>query len=510
MQKFPLWLLLSAAFCAAVAPPGASARSFEEARELIRRHMVERDVPGLAVAVWRDGKVEWEEGFGWADLEGRVPATEHTMFNLASVSKTLTAVGVMTLAQAGKVDMDGPVNDYLGADAVKVWVGDPSAVTVRRVANHTSGLAGGDQFFYGAEAAHVPSMSDVIRRYGIVVAAPGERYRYSNIGYGILGQVIERVSGEAYGDYMRRAVFLPLGMTRTALDRPPALEKYQAVRYDYDRKPLPFYYSAEPASAALYSTAHDLARFGLYFLKRPLADQRSILSADSIDAMMSDAIDTQSSPVREARAGQIGYAFGWMASSQGGYRTIGHSGSASGVSTQLVLVPSAKLGLVLLSNADDGVSGLMQPLLRSLLPAWREPAPASPTAVAAEPIVVPAEMVGRWEGDLHTPEGQQPMWITVNSAGDVLLQIGEADFDNRSTAQQPAVLNDVKFDGNGLSGTTLAQIVTADTRRYPHTVSLSLKLRDGVLNGSAVAASVYHGRWVYGLPHWVALKKAEQ
>lgn len=485
--------------------PEALALPFDEARELVRRHMAEKNVPGLAVAVWQDGKVRWEEGFGWADVENRVPATEHTMFNLASLSKTMTATGVMTLAQAGKVDIDRPANDYLGPDRITVHVGDPREVTVRRIANHTSGLAAGDQFFYGDEAAALPTMSEVIRRYGVVLDAPGERYRYSNIGYGILGQLIEQVSGRRYEDFMRLEVFLPLGMTRSAMNVPPGLGKYQAVRYDYDRKPLPFYVSAEPASASIYSSAHDLARFGLFFLKSPQAGQRAILSEASIDRMMGDAIATQSSPVRTAGPDESGYAFGWVVSYHGGYRAFGHSGSTSGVNSELVLVPSQKMGFILLGNADGSVSSLKEPLMKILLRKWREPAQRVAEAGPASAVPAP-ELIGEWEGSVRTPEGDQSMKLTVLPGGDVHVSIGEPGRPGRSTLRQPALLNEVKFDG-GVRGTTLAQIQTSDTRRHPHTVSLDLRLRDGVLCGSALAASVFDDRWIYALPHWAELRR---
>ncbi|WP_157995614.1 serine hydrolase domain-containing protein [Peristeroidobacter soli] len=102
---------VSACACALLAcASAAGADRFGGVREAIRARMVEHTVPGVAIAVWKDGEVLWEEGFGWADVENRIPASGHTMFNLASLSKTFTAVGLMTLVQAGKVDLDQPAN----------------------------------------------------------------------------------------------------------------------------------------------------------------------------------------------------------------------------------------------------------------------------------------------------------------------------------------------------------------------------------------------------------------
>src|SRR5712692_5964075 len=122
----------------------AASVDFSVVRELIRTRLVEQVIPSLAVAVAWNGTILWEEGFGWADRENRVPATEHIMYSLASISKPITATGVMVLEEQGKLDLDRPINDYLGEAKLKARVppgcGDAAYATVRRVANHTSGL----------------------------------------------------------------------------------------------------------------------------------------------------------------------------------------------------------------------------------------------------------------------------------------------------------------------------------------------------------------------------------
>lgn len=493
--------------------PPSMADRFDETRLAISRDIRERNVPGVAVAVWRDGKILWEEGFGWADMEGRVPVDAHTTFALASLSKTLTAAGVMTLVQAGKVDLDGPINHYLKEDTLTVRIGDPREVTVRRVANHSAGIVGSSQFFYGDEARYTPSMSETIRRYGLVVYPPGERYLYSNIGYGVLGHLIEQVSGQRYADYMRNQVFLPLGMTRSSVYLLPGHEPYQAIRYDFDRKPIPAYTSAEPASAMIYSSAHDLARFGMFMLKNHRRDQRAILSDASIDEMARDPISTESRPVRVAKGEEDGYAVGLGVSYQGGYRTIGHDGSMSGVATVFALVPEENLGVVVLANADGGTGRIPELLLKSVLK-WSEPSPTpeSKPAVAGPPPAPqpPAALQGRWEGEVHTYEGKLPITLQVQAGGEVHVQIGGAPkYPNRSTIRQPALVNGVTFKDGELSGHSLAQLETSDGNRHPHVVDLRLRLRDGQLKGTVMKDSVYDGFWRQGLPYWTMLERKD-
>jgi CubicO group peptidase (beta-lactamase class C family) len=197
------------------AAPAFGADRFEPVRESIRNQLVQRKVPSVAVAVAEGERILWEEGFGWADREKRIPADAHTMYSLASISKPLTATALMTLVNAGKIDLDRPVNDYLGAAKLQARMGDARDATVRRVANHSAGLPEHYQFFYENEPWGPPSPDETILRFGNLFTAPGEYYRYSNLGYGILSNVISRLSGKPFADYMRDEVFLKLGMTRS-------------------------------------------------------------------------------------------------------------------------------------------------------------------------------------------------------------------------------------------------------------------------------------------------------
>lgn len=491
-------LVAIVASVAATASMGAaSADRFASVRESIQQEMQAKNVAGLSLAVWQNGKIVWEEGFGWADRERRVPATEHTMFSLASLSKSMTATALMTLVQQGKVDLDAPINDYLGDDAVTVRIGDPKQVTVRRVANHTSGLAEGEQFFYGAERRLIPPMQQTIHRYAVVMAPPGERYGYSNIGYGVLGELIAKVSGRSYADYLREAVFLPLGMTHSSVDIGAGLEQYAATRYDIANEPIPNYGFAEPASAAVYSSAHDLARFGVFFLKQRQSQQRAILNDASIDRM-TDQLVLRATPRAEPGSS---YGVGWVVSERGGYRFIGHGGSMSGVNTNMSMVPETKTGVVVLVNAggDALAERIRDRIFAILLPqrsSTKPPAATAPsTATAFRPS---AELLGVWEGKIHTYEGDLPMRMKVLASGDIHVKVG-------GPRALETLLNGVRFNNDELTGQVLSQIATSDTQRYPHSVSLRLKLRGQTLNGSVAAVTDHPKFFVYALPYWTEL-----
>lgn len=481
--------LAGAAAATAAAP---EARRFEGVRELIRSALVERSVPSVAVAVAKDGRILWEEGFGWADRERRVPATAHTMYSVASISKPITATGLMTLVQAGRIDLDRPANDYLGAVKLRARVGDASQATVRRVANHTSGLPVHYQFYYADEPFHRPSMDETLLRYGNLVIPPGERFVYSNLGYGVLDSIIARVSGASYAEFMRREVFIPLGLTRTSVDIGPGLEAYAATRYGEDGLPIPFYDFDHPGASAVFSSAHDLARFGLFHLKAHLRDQQAILSDEAIDEMHRST--SGGDPNRDAS-----YGFGFFVGDDSGYRTVAHGGGMGGVSTNLTLFPDERLAVVVLSNANSSLTReVYERIVAAMLPRWRRWEPTAPAQASS--AQVQTQVPGEWRGMLSTPEKDVPLRLQFLPGGEVHAQLAE---------QLPALVADPHWDGGVFTGELFSRIGTPDTERYDYSIHLDLTLRGDVLNGAASATGVAGPRVRNSLAHWVELRKVD-
>ncbi len=475
LRRRLLWLL-------AALP--AAADSFDSVREIIRREIVAQSVPSIAVAVARDGKIVWEEAFGWADRENRVAATEHTMYSLASISKPITATGLMVLKQRGRVDLDKPVNDYLGRSGVTGRAGDARLATVRRVANHTSGLPLHYQFFYEDEPERPPPMDETIRRYGNLVTAPGERYQYSNLGYGILDYLIARVSGASYEDFMRREVFLPLGLTRMSVGIAPRQEKNHAIRYGADGLPIPYYDFDHRGGSAVYASAHDLVRFGMFHLKANLTDQTQILTADSIDEMQR--------PTSEPGA-RTGYGIGWDIAEPRGVRIVSHTGGMGGVTTVLSLVPEHKLAVVVLANANTPLVGEVRRAILGVVLAGGAPGPA-----AAKPPEKGNLPSGEWTGVLVTYQEELPFTMRFQPSGDVHVKLGP---------QFWTLLNDARVESGYLVGRFRGEIETQDAIRRRHYLSVSLKLRGDVLNGAVTALSTASRRAGNALTHWAELKR---
>ncbi len=479
-------------FSAFLIPFLAGAQSFETVSASIRRQLVETGTPSLAVAAARDGKILWEEGFGWADKENRVPATAHTPYSLASISKPITATGVMLLRQSGRIDLDQPINRYLGTAKLTAKTGDAAQATVRRVANHTSGLPLHYQFFYADEPARKPPMEETIRRYGIVVRPPGEHYQYSNIGFGILDYLISRVSGKPYQDFMREEVFVPLGLTHTAVDIPPGLEKQQAVRYGPDGLAIPFYGFDHPGASALYSSAHDLVRFGMFHLKAHLPDQKAILRDETIDEMQ------RATAKGPSLGGPRGYGAGWFVQDRGGYKTVNHSGSMGGVATLLLLIPSEKIAIVALANSSSPLPArITDEIAAVVLPGYKAP-PQPASEARSEPVTLPAELTGEWSGRIETHARELPLTLRIAASGDIHVE---------AAGQLKTLLNDVRFEDGNLTGRFAGEIGTEDAGRRPHFIALDVMLRGDTLNGAATAISSPGRRAGNALTSWIELKR---
>jgi CubicO group peptidase (beta-lactamase class C family) len=484
--------------------------SFDSVRELIRSQLIERALPSLAVGVAREGVIIWEEGFGWADRENQIPATPNILYSLASISKPITTTGLMVLKQRGLIELDRPIDDYLGDAKLTARVGRAADATVRRVANHTAGLPLHYQFFYTDQPNRPPPFNETIRRYGNLITAPGERSQYSNLGYGMLDYVIARIAGQSYAEFMRREVFLPLGMTHASVDIGPGLEPFEATRYGADGIRYPFYDFDHRGGSAIYCSVHDLVRFGMFHLKAHLDDQKAILSDEAIDEMQ----------VNTAAPGEPkGYGVGWSINEdERGYRSISHSGGMGGVNTHLLLIPSEQLAIAVLANACSDLPFIVAAqIAAAVLPGYAErlaselaeQAPAGEQAQTPDPAFAPPpELLGDWQGVVHTYQGQIGLKLWFKESGDIHIQLG---------SQLRTLVNDVEFVKGWLGGRLLGTIATADAARRPHEIQLDLKLRDRLINGAIYAVTPHQQgeggaagkRPGYAIGYWAELTKAE-
>lgn len=444
---------------------------------------------GVSVALVQHGEIVWEAGFGWADRAAGRKATSRTAFSIASTSKPFTTTAAMTLVAAGKLALDRPANDYLGRDKIVDDRGPVAAVTVRRLATHSSGLP--TFFAMYPDGTGQPSVSDLLRDYGHIVAPPGERYEYSNLAMAVLAEIVARRAGVDFGRYLQAEVLAPLGMHDSFFDTDVSRRSEMAVRYDDAGGPLPFYVTATPGSGEVYASAHDLARFAMFHLKDLRADQRQILSAAQLDELHRPATDV-------GPPGQS-YAMGWeVLRRRGEPDVLHHGGGQAGVAAQFVLVPSYDAACIVLSNRRSPafLEELRDRMLRTVVPGWHGmPAPPAP---GLQPLTPPADYVGTWRGTLRAQGAEVPVVLTITGdrAGTVAVGDGPA-----------TAITDLGISDGLLSGDTVGNIGSPDTRRWHlDKLSLGLKLRGASIDGEIVAWQKTD-RQMTILPFWTALRR---
>src|SRR5258708_721809 len=237
----PRWIHLAilVALCSTVAARCTAQDSKLAASKLtqieaaISRFTAATHVPGLSVAIVENGDYEWAEGFGFADLENNVPASEHTLFRLASISKALTATAAMELWERGQLDLDAPVQKYCPSFPQKSW-----PISTRQVMGHLAGIRhykSGSQD--DPEVGNTKHFDDPIKagldffENDALLSQPGSQFHYSTHGYTLVGCVIEGASGAKYVDFVRQNVFTPAGMEHTRVDDRFAIIPYRTRFY---------------------------------------------------------------------------------------------------------------------------------------------------------------------------------------------------------------------------------------------------------------------------------------
>lgn len=317
-------------------------------------------VPGATVALVADGKLSWSQGYGLADKENDVPANNDTVYQIASISKTMAAWGVMRLVEQGQIDLDAPAIDYLYRWQIPDSSYNIEGVTVRRLLSHSAGLNVHGYAGYSPDDP-LPSLEDSLSGLAEdtdpvqLFTEPGSTFSYSGGGYTILQLIVEEVSGLPFADFMQYEVFDPLGLEQTSYYWREDLQPMTAKAYDANGRLLPNYLFIEQAAAGVYTTAPELAEFGAAYLTGG-----GVLSRDSIAEMSQVAAPIDPSSFEGYLSGMDGYGLGvFVETLPDGTQTISHTGGNQGWRSLMVIVPSRRAALVVLTNSDSG-SGLYE------------------------------------------------------------------------------------------------------------------------------------------------------
>ena len=306
--------------------------------EIVRSYVAAKEFMG-AVLVAQDNRILLDKGYGYANLEWQIPDAPEARFRLGSITKQFTAASILLLEERGKLSISDPVKKYM-PNAPAAW----DKITIYNLLTHTSGIPSFTDFpeYRSTEATPTTPEKLVARfRDKPLDFRPGEKWKYSNSGYVLLGYLIEKISGQSYQDFLQQNIFKPLGMNDSGYDSNSAIIPHRAYGYSptpngpanagYIDMTIPF------SAGALYSTTHDLLRWeqGLFGGK--------VLSAASLKKM--------TTPFRE------NYACGLMVRTVNGHSLIEHGGGIEGFNTELAYLPDDKLTVVVLANLNGGAPG---------------------------------------------------------------------------------------------------------------------------------------------------------
>jgi CubicO group peptidase (beta-lactamase class C family) len=470
---------------------------FSSIRSMIREQMAATDTPSMAVAVTRGNEILWEEGFGFIDHPGGTATTPNTLFYCASVTKTITATALMILAERKQLDLDHPANEYLTQAKLTSPYWNVNEATVRRIATHTAGLATYNRsYVQGQNQERVP-FAEIIRRYGIIFWRPGDHFDYSNLGYGILGEMVANVSRRSFADFLKEEVFRPLGMVHSSLGIDP--KQPTAPRYNsYLKAVSPPIESTMPGASSVYSSAHELALFGMFHLQTRRPGQRDILSATGIGRLVDPTVD--------AGRGDR-HSLGWLVKDdQNGYHTLLAQGGTSDSQAWLLLVPAEKIAVVVIGNAGNTpASKVIDEILSTLLPLYkanredRARYAASHPAPAATPPKPgpPAEAIGTWTGKVRTYISDIPLTLNITSGGDIEATLGQ----NPTLKMTNPGFRDIR-----LVGKMVADLGVSDTDGGAYDLQFNLyRYQDRLIGGATTNA--LPGSVTQNLTYWVELTR---
>jgi CubicO group peptidase (beta-lactamase class C family) len=321
-----------------------------------------RGYPGMAVGVVSDQRLVWARGFGLANVAGKVPMTPQTKFRMASHSKLFTATAIMQLREQGKLQLDDAVSKHLPWFAVKSTRPDDPPITIEELLTHSSGLP--------REAAdhwttfEFPTREELKALMPKRQAAfpPETRWKYSNLAYTLAGLIVEQASGETWGDYVTRHIYEPLGMLNSSVDKdvPGLATGYGRRMPDGSRSTMPFIDARGMAAATgITSTVEDMARFVSAQFRKGSAGGDRILSTASLREMHRVRM-LENNWTR-------GNGIGFSVTRNRDDVYVGHGGSYPGYITHTLIDLNARVGVIVLTNAQDGdASGIATVLMNTV------------------------------------------------------------------------------------------------------------------------------------------------
>jgi CubicO group peptidase (beta-lactamase class C family) len=363
--------------------------------EFVARYLSKNQIPGAAVLVKKNGETVISKGYGIANLEHAVPVKPETVFQSGSIGKQFTATAIMMLVEEGKLGLDDPLSKYL--EIPKSW----DKITIRHMLTHTSGMGDYPEAFSLQQDYTEEQMLQMVTKQPLQFE-PGDKWNYSNLAYVTLGILIHKVSGEFYGDYLKKRVFEPLGMKSTRIITEDEIVMNRAAGYRLDGGAIRNQEWVAPtvnttADGSLYFTIEDLAKWdeGL--------EKGTLLRKDSFEKMWT--------PVILNDGKQHPYGFGWAVNTQNGVKLVEHGGAWQGFATHIARYLDERLTVVVLCNLAGSDPGYMAHRIAGIYnPVF---APKTHTRVS-----VNSEILKSYEGQYRL---EDRLNMIITSTGDKLV-----------------------------------------------------------------------------------------
>jgi D-alanyl-D-alanine carboxypeptidase len=326
------WFLLVSVFLMVSSIP---TRANDKTDDFVKTEMQRQHIPGVSLAVIKNGKIIKIKGYGLANVETNVPVTTETVFKIGSISKPIIAMGVMLLVEDGKISLDDRVSKYLEGTP-ESW----KDITIRNLLSHTSGII---REAPGFDPAKIQADIDVIKTaYSLPLNfAPGEKYEYCNVGYFSLAEIIRQVSGKSWGEFLTERIFKRLGMNSTRTTTFEDIVPHRANAYSFHNNKLTNaeVYSAIRPSGAFLSTVLDLAKLEVAL------NGASFLEPESRKSMWT--------PFRLSGGKESIYGLGWRIDEVSGRKRIGHGGTLNGFKSHFARFVNDGVTVIVLTNLDQ-------------------------------------------------------------------------------------------------------------------------------------------------------------
>jgi CubicO group peptidase (beta-lactamase class C family) len=317
--------------------------------------------------VIENGKISFTKGYGFAVVSAKREMTDETVINIASISKPITAWGVLRLAETQNVSLNKPVGDYLKRWKLPKSEFDNSEVTLRRLLSHTAGTSVPAVPWFPVGSI-TPTIIQVLngeaggRGMVKVVKKPGSVWSYSGGGYTIAELIIEDAAGKPFEEFMQAQVFKPLGMNRTSFF-PSKNAETTAAGYDEENKPVQQYHYVGGAAGGLNTTVRDFAKLLTVYAGEGKSGNQTIISKNLFEQMITPVTKVELEGVENARYG-LGHG---IHQAKTGETIVYHSGGNPGVRAYFLVSVTKGNGMIVVANSDNGV-----PVIQELVKLWGE------------------------------------------------------------------------------------------------------------------------------------------